>query len=254
LNVSTNDARQKDPYPEVPKFIADNEPIERQVLADSGVLIDANNVARINPALDDPTKINQIAVQAAVDGWNNLQTIVKPSLAVARGPAIKSSQSVKLSGNLATDYRFSQGPMAGLRLGVALNYRAGQIIGDRSGDSIPDPKNPLAAIPAPTASVYNYVYGTAYIKGTGTASYTVRFKEQRRFVPKTIQFNLTVDNLFRRHAPINGFTNVTNEASTAGVVLVPRNNDLNNPSRMSVPGNVTYLPPQNYTLSAKMDF
>jgi len=44
LNVSTNDSKQKDPYPEVPGFIASNEPILRQVLADAGVLIDADAV------------------------------------------------------------------------------------------------------------------------------------------------------------------------------------------------------------------
>lgn len=50
----------------------------RQMLEAMGIIIDANNRAYINPAMDDPTKIDQSKAQAAVDAWNLLSRENRP--------------------------------------------------------------------------------------------------------------------------------------------------------------------------------
>src|SRR5690606_12937621 len=59
VNGAKTDAAAIDSHVDAVKFIADNDALMRQILADGGVLIDpATNLAYIDPALNDPTKIN----------------------------------------------------------------------------------------------------------------------------------------------------------------------------------------------------
>ena len=99
-----------------------------------------------------------------------------------------------------------------------------------------------------------YLYSPAFYKTTGTASYTVRFKEVRRFFPKSVQLDLTIDNFLNRGAPVYGSSGTTSTAFSGAALLVPRNNDINNPSRVVATGNPTCLAPRNYMLSATMAF
>jgi hypothetical protein len=74
-------------------------------------------------------------------------------------------------------------------------------------------------------------------------------------VPKSIQFGLTVENLFGRKSPIYGYSSTGGQnVATNGVILVPDDGTLNDPSSYSAPGNFFYLNPRSFTLSATMNF
>lgn len=255
LNYATVDANVRDQYPDIIGFIKDRDTVLRQILTDAGVVIDAkNSQASITPALNDPTKINVIKVQTAADGWNTLQNTVVPNIAATNKAVLKQEGSVYRSGNLATDYRLHSGPIKGLRVGLGVNWRGGQILGNRGSDTIVDPNNPNNAIPDPAGGVDKYVYSKPFYKATGTLSYTYKLKEVRRYLPKTVQFDLAIDNLFNRGAPVYGSSGTTSTALSAATFIAPRNNDISNPSRVTIAGNPSYLPPRNYMLTARMDF
>lgn len=246
VNAGNTKAQVKDQYPDIIAYFQSQDAISRQILADAGVLIDTNNDARINPALNDPALINQQRVQAAVNGWNSLIDTVIPNT-TAQVPQ-ESQGSSRWVGNVAMDYRFQTGPLKGVRLGAGVNYRGGQVVGYRGSDTIRDPSNPAVAIDDPSVGPGDSVYAPSYYRGVASLSYTFRLKEGR-----SLQLDLNVDNLFNRRAPIYGSnggvigTNATN--------LRPRpGEDITSPARYTVPGNFTYLVPRNYTLSAKLNF
>jgi hypothetical protein len=216
----------------------------RQILADAGVLISAGNVASINPALNDPNLINQGRVNSAVNAWNNLQINTIPNLS-AQLPQLALG-SAEYVGNIATDYRFASGPVKGLRLGAGVNYRGGQVVGYRGSDTIRDPNDATRAIDDPTVNSGDAVIAPSYYKTVASLSYTFKFKKGR-----SLQLDINIDNVLNRREPVLGSSNA---ASGTGVtILVPRSG-LNNPERVTVPGNIFYLIPRNYTLSAKYNF
>jgi hypothetical protein len=53
-------------------YVKSQDIATRRMLEAMGIVIDANNRAYINPAMDDPTKIDVMKVSAAVDAWNLL--------------------------------------------------------------------------------------------------------------------------------------------------------------------------------------
>ena len=258
VNIGTNKALQKDVTPEVPGWIKDKDPLLRQILADGGILIDANRQAFINPALNDPTKVNVTRLQTSINGWNSwVNTTVPSILLTASTPSRQAGAGQggpQISGNVATDYRFSSGFLNGLRAGLAINYRGPQILGSMTGDTVADPNNPAKTIPAPYASATSYLWAGGYTKGTANFSYTYRIKEAKsRFAPRTIQFDLAIDNLFNLSKPI--MENSTTSNSTANsLVLAPRNNDISNIGVMSIPGSYNFQVPRNYMLTAKFNF
>ncbi len=246
LNAGNTKALVRDQYPDIIAYFKSQDAVSRQILADAGVLIDANNDASINPALNDPTKINQQRVQTAVNGWNSLIDTVIPNT-TAQVPQETNGNS-RWVGNLATDYRFQTGRLKGLRVGAGLNYRGGQVVGYRGSDTIVNPANPTTAIDDPTVGPGDSVYAPSYYRGVASLSYTFRLKEGR-----SVQVDLNIDNLFDRRAPIYGSnggvigTNATNLRPRPGETIA-------SPARYTVPGNFSYLIPRNYTLSAKLNF
>ena len=252
LNAGYTDANVRDQYPDIIAYIADRETISRQILTDAGVLIDARNRAAINPALNDPTRINQAKATAAVDGWNDLYDSFIPNLISAQPqPLVGSSRWV---GNIATDYRFRSGPLQGLRVGGGINYRGGQVVGYRGSDTIRNPANPALAIDDPTVDGSTPVFAPSYYKAVGSLSYTFKLKESgRKLRPKTVQFDLNVDNLLNRREPI--FANIGDTVGTGVTQSRPRlGEDITSPARRTVPGNFSYLIPRSFTLSAKLNF
>jgi outer membrane receptor protein involved in Fe transport len=245
LNAGYTDAKVRDQYPDIIVYFKTQDAISRQILADAGVLIDpATKRASINPAVDDPLRINQPRVSAAVSGWNSLIDSVIPN---TTGQVPQESQgNSKWVGNLATDYRIQSGPLKGLRVGAGVNYRGGQVVGYKGSDTIVDPANPANAIDDPTVGAGDSVYAPSYYKGVASLSYTFKLKRGR-----SLQVDFNIDNLFDRRTPIYGSsggvigTNATN--------LRPRT-DISSPARITVPGNFSYLIPRNYALSAKLTF
>ncbi|MDP3071679.1 MAG: TonB-dependent receptor plug domain-containing protein [Opitutaceae bacterium] len=244
LNAGNTKALVRDQYPDIIAYFKSQDAISRQILADAGILIDANNDAFINPALNEPTKINQQRVQAAVNGWNNLIDTVIPN---TTGLVPQESQgSSRWVGNLATDYRFQSGRLKGLRVGAGLNYRGGQVVGYRGSDTIVNPANPATAIDDPSVDAGTSVYAPSYYRGVASLSYSFKLKEGR-----SLQLDLNIDNLFNRRAPIYGSSGGV--VGTSATNLRPRT-DISSPARVTVPGNLSYLIPRNYTLSAKLNF
>lgn len=238
-------------FPDSIKYFGTQDATTRLILQDAGIIIDANNDARINLALDDPTKINQTNVQAAVDAWNTLQDVTIPGIIGRKDQ--QGGGGTPWTVNFASDYRFRTGPVRGLRVGLGVNYRSGAVVGYRTSDTIIDPNNPANAIDDPTVDESTTVFGNSNYKATGTLSYTYRFKESnRRIAPKTIQFDLIIDNLLNNREANYAFS--SSSATTAYTILVPRNRDYSHPARTTVAGTPTYFMPRNYMLSAKMSF
>ena len=251
FNVGKNRSLLSDQWPDSLSYFKSQEATARQVLQDAGILIDANNDARINPALDDPTKINQVKATAAVNAWNTLLDSTMPNIV---GQFQQQRQGVvPWIGNLATDYRFRNGLVRGLRVGLGVQYRSGMIVGYRGNDTIVDPSNPNAAIDDPAVDARTLVTGNANYKVTATLSYVYRFKENgSRFAPKTIQFDLNIDNVLNDREPIYGYSN--DSATTAYTFSSPRNGDWTQPARITLPGTPSYYAPRNFLLTAKMNF
>jgi hypothetical protein len=255
-NYATADYAAIDANVDLLAYFSYADPIVRQILADSGVVIDPKtNQASINPAVNDPTKINQTKVQAAANGWNTLVNTTIPTVTARTTQKVLQQQTVPWTANLATDYRFREGYIRGVRLGLGVNFRGPQVVGNRGGDTIRDPSNPNNRIDDPRYDATSWVWAKGYLSGTGTVSYTWRFKQPRQYFPKSIQFDLTIENLFGRKAPIYGYTSTGGQnVATNGVIPVPNDGTLNDPSSYSVPGNFFYLNPRNYTLSATLNF
>ncbi|MSU73292.1 MAG: hypothetical protein EXS43_13305 [Opitutus sp.] len=252
LNAGYTLAVQEKAQLDIIQFFKDNDAIMRQVLADSGVVIEVNNNAFINPAVDDPSRINQTKVLAAVTAWNNIQQSVLPNLASAKPR--ENGGNIRWKGNVATDYRFRTGPLKGLRVGGGAQYRGGQAVGYKGSDTIRDPNNPNKAIADPAGGPDAVLYGGGYIKAVASFSYTVKLKETgRALAPKTIQFDLNIDNLLDWKREIYG--SINDIVQTGNTFFRPRvGEDITSVARRTVPGAFGYLAPRNYTFSAKLNF
>ena len=254
VNAAKNEPVQKNVGPDVPAWLKEFDPTIRQIAADAGILIDPKNQASVNPAVNDPSKINVTRITASVTAFNNYYSTTVPQILADNSLVTLQTGGPSFTGNVATDYRFSSGWIKGLRAGVAINYRGRQILGNLLRSSIRDPNNPDNAILAPDGKATNYLWVGGYAKGTANFSYTVRLKEStRRMMPKSIQFDLSIDNLFDMKRPV--IENSTTGNSTANALqYVPRDNDVSNPGIMAVPGAYNFQPPRSYTLTAKLSF
>ncbi len=268
-NFGTNEARTKNQGQDVVQFFDASDAVVRQILEDGGIGINpANQQASIKAEFNDPTKINLERAQAAADAWNNLVNNVQP-LARSRPDKLNAVlQNVPWTANFATDYRFRQGKLAGLRAGLGVQMRGPQFVGSRGSDTGRDPANPNATVPylgggvygktgtKENTSAFEWVKAPGYTSVTGTLSYTVRLKEARKFMPKSVTFDLSIENLNGRDSPIYGFTS-TGGQNTNGTNFVPNDGPeaiTSDPSRKSVPGNFSYLNPRSFTLTARMEF
>jgi outer membrane receptor protein involved in Fe transport len=268
-NYGTNDAKTKNQGKDVLEYFDYADPLARQILEDGGIAINpANNQAAIKPEFNDPSKINLERAEAAVTAWNNLVNTVQPSARARPDKLNAVLQNVPWTANFATDYRFRRGVFNGLRAGIGIQMRGPQFVGNRSGDTARNPNNPATTVPylgggvygpagtKENTSAFEWVKSAGYTSVTGTMSYTVRLKESRRLIPKTVTFDLSIENLNGRDSPIYGFTS-TGGQNTNGTNFVPNDGPeaiTSDPSRKSVPGNFFYLNPRNFTLSARMDF
>lgn len=245
LNAGYTDAERRDQSPDLIEYFKDSDTVTRQILNDAGVIIGADDVAFIDPALDNPTLINQGRVQAAVNAWNNLQQFIIPNIS-AQIPVTRNSTS-EWVGNLATDYRFRRGPLSGLRVGGGVNYRGGQVVGNLGNDTIRDPNNPNVAIDDPTVDAGTALIAPSYFKVVASLSYTFKLQNNR-----TLQLDLNIDNVLNRRKPIyiNGGLGNQNETYSAPRV----GEDITSPARRTVPGQYSYLTPRNFTVSAKLNF
>src|SRR5262249_34505396 len=146
-NAAYTRAWQSDAFPDSRAYAAAHDAVTRQILADAGVLINSSNVASIDPAVNNPSRINVGAVTNGVNAWNSLQSSVFPNRVTGRQ---KLAGSVEQTANLGTDYQFREGRLKGFSAGFGLHYRGRMVVGYRGADTIVSPTNATAAIDDPS--------------------------------------------------------------------------------------------------------
>ncbi len=218
-------------YPDVKAYIDKNMALFKQIAADAGVLIDANNVASVDLSIP----INQRSPDAtnATNAFNN---IIAFRQNIIEGKRLSQDQPIV---NVFGDYTIQEGRLRGLRGGLGVRYRGKQIIGSRGSDTIASPTNPLVAIDDPKVDAYTPVYTpNDYYIVTATASYTWRFKSRRE-----VQANLVINNLLNDRGP--QYSSIAQTASA----LRPKGGDYTSPARETVPISFALKQPISYSLT-----
>jgi outer membrane receptor for ferric coprogen and ferric-rhodotorulic acid len=232
LNAATPRAYQANAYSDTRAYLKENDATLRQILADGGVKIDANNSAYVDPAV--PVNQRTPDAAAAAQAWNDLQTI-QNSFITGRQ---RITRLVETTANVFTDYRFAEGRLRGLRIGGGLNYRGREIIGYRGADTIVNPTNSKLAIDNPNASPTDPVYRKPYTLAIMSLGYERRLSRGLR-----LSLDLKIENLFNIDPVL--YYNTT---------LRPPNGDLTTPARVATPYQFSLLAPRNYTLTASLRF
>jgi hypothetical protein len=244
FNVANTRGTQKEIAPDSRAFIVAKDAVARQILADAGVLISSTNVATINPAVNDPTRINQGAVNNAVNAWNTLQTTTIPNLVTG---AQKLAGATDYTSNLGTDYTIREGKLKGLSAGFGVHYRGKMVVGYRGADTIVNPANPLTAIDDPSVDAYTPVYSKPHTTADARFGYSWKLANRR-----TLALNLNIQNLLNNTTPIY-FVNLPG-GQTTNTILRNRNADVTSPAVYTVPAGFSYRTPINWTLTARLDF
>ncbi|MSU50712.1 MAG: hypothetical protein EXS37_16765 [Opitutus sp.] len=226
-NAARAEASQTNAYADSRAYLEQNDAALRQILADAGVTIGANNQAALNAAAS-PEAPNAAA------GWNNLQAFKS---AVITGKQ-KVNRLPKMTANAFVDYTFPSGRLRGLTIGAGVNYRGREIIGNYGADLMVNPANPTQAIDNPALGPLDYVYGSSYYTGTLTAGYRLRMSNSA-----SLALNLRVDNVFDYKDP-----------RYYNTVLRPPGGDLGSFARVTTPYQFFYLTPRNFTLTATLRF
>lgn len=228
-NLGVPKVRQFNYFTDTWTYLRTHEATLRQIALDAGATIDANNFATTTL-----TSAQARDAAVAASAWNALQT-----WKLANDPARKTTNSTyRYTANLYTDYRFADGRLRGLRLGAGVQYRSRIEIGNRAGDTIVNPANPLAAIDDPAVDGDTPVYMKPWYLVTATASYQWRLTGAR-----TLSLDLRVSNLLNLRDPIYN-----------GTSLRPPGGDLRSPARVSGGGTHYYLDPRTVSLSSRFTF
>jgi len=208
-------------YPDTLAYINTNMALFKQIAQDAGVLIDASDVARVDPSV--PVNQRSPDVQAAVDTYNQIinfqRTWSGASSDINDSPA---------NGNVFGDYTFGSGMLRGVRLGAGVNWRGRRAVGNRGADTMANPAynpalpvsaaNPLA-VDNPAVGPADTVWAPARTTVTATANY--RWKWRGR----DFQANLVINNLLNDQAIVY-----------TGTSLRPKNGDYTSPAREAVLG------------------
>lgn len=228
-NLGIPKVRQLNFFTDTWAYIREHEATLRQIALDAGATFDANNFATTRLTAGEARD-----AATAATAWNALQTWKQANAQDRR----TISNTYKFTSNLYTDYRFDTGRLKGLRLGVGVQYRSRIEIGNRVGDTIVNPANPLTAIDDPQVNEDTPVYMQPWYLVTATANYTWRLAKQR-----TVSLDLRVSNLLDFRDPIYN-----------GASLRPPGGNLASPARVSGGGVHYYLDPRTVSLSARLSF
>ncbi|MDP1580345.1 MAG: hypothetical protein Q8M02_08705 [Candidatus Didemnitutus sp.] len=213
-------------------YLAQNEAILKQIVLDAGVLIDANNAATVDVSI--PVANRSPDASAAATAWNNIVQFK----ATNSPTAVNTSDQPKFTSNIFTDYRFTSGFMRNIRIGGGVQYIGRTAIGNRGGDTIINPTNPLTAIDDPAVDATTRVYRDAFYTVTGTLGWQYKFKNRQ-----TLDLHLKVGNLLGN-----------NDLIYVGAGLRAPNGDIRRPDRTTVPTTFTYRQPRSYNLGATLTF
>ena len=232
LNTARSQAYQENAFPQTLAWVKEKDPVLRQIVADTGVLIDARNVASVDTSI--PVAGRSPSVNTCVQNWNDLQTLVNNFVTGRQ----KIARLTETTANLFSDYTIREGRAKGLKLGAGVNYRGRQVLGFRGTDTIADPANPIAAVDNPKVDAYSYVYSEPYYLVTATAGYSWKFKKRTQ-----VSLNLRIDNLLNEDGVL--YYNTT---------LRPVAGNLTSPARTTTPNAYSYQTPRRYNLSCTLRF
>lgn len=176
--------------------------------------------------------------QNAINNWTNLQNSLKNLANLSAPQKVRGLRAV--TARAYARYRFVQGPLRGLNVGLGATYYGRQIIGTRAADSItvyhPTTNAPSTA-DNPAVGPNDYVYSRAYTLYNLTLAYT------RKLGPRyAVTVNLAVNNLLDYDKPIH-----------TGVGQVPAESTAL-PSRVTVPLAYYYATPRSFTLATSLKF
>lgn len=232
LNAARAEAYQENPFPQTLAWLSQKDAVLRQIVADTGVLIDARNVATVDATI--PTANRSPSANTCAQNWNSLQDLVRNFVTGKQ----KIARVTEATANLFSDYTFRSGWAKGLKLGAGLNYRGRQVLGFRGTDTVADPANPAAAIDDPNVNAYSCVYSDPYYLVTASAGYSWRLLKRTQ-----VSLNLRVDNVLNEDQVL--YYNTT---------LRPVGGNLSSPARTTTPNAYAYQVPRRYNLSCTLRF
>lgn len=218
-------------FPDAIKYLDATFPTLKQIVIDTGGLVDANNVASINSAI--PVNDRSPDVSGAVNAYNRL--------IVSRAGFVTGRQLTQYqpNANIFTDYTMGSGRLRGLRFGAGVQWRGRQIVGNRAADTIVNPANSVTAVDDPKVNAYTPVYSPeSYYTVVATAAYTFRLEKRRE-----LSFNLRVNNVLNDRGPIY---------SSGSTALRPLKGDYTSPARETVPNIFALKQPISFNLSATL--
>jgi outer membrane receptor for ferric coprogen and ferric-rhodotorulic acid len=228
-NLGLPKVKQYNYFTDTWSYIREHETTLRQIALEAGAVIDANNVASTTLPASEARD-----AASAVAGWNSLQ-----AWKLSNDPNRRTTNTTyKFTTNLYTDYRFAEGRLKGLRVGAGVQYRSKIEIGNRAGDTIVNPANPLVAIDDPAVDVNTPVYMAPWYLVTATLGYQLRVGGNR-----TVNFDLRVSNLLDFRDPIYN-----------GASLRPQGGDIRSPARVSGGGTHYYFDPRTISFSTRVSF
>jgi len=230
MNYALPENYSNNRYPETLAYWAANKDTIKQIVSDTGAVIDATTNFASNPGILTSVSPD---ITSAISNWNSMQTFI--STAEANAPVV--STAYKYTANIYTDYKFATGVLKNLRVGGGVQFRSKIQLGNRGSDTIVNPANPAQAIDDPSVDASTPVYMDAWHMVTATVGYEIRLQNNMR-----LGLNLNVSNLLDRTDQIYN-----------GAGLRPRNGDITIPARvMSMVG--YYPDPRTFRLTARLSF
>ncbi len=232
VNLGLPKVYEENGFRDLKRYFGTNDATFRQIMADTGALIDASGNATVNNAI--PINDRSPDVNGAVNSWNTLTALRRNIIDNRR--LIQDQPSL----NVFTDYTLGVTRLKGLRLGGGVQYRGKQIIGNRGADTVVNPANPLTAIDDPAVDAYTPVYSPAsYYTVVATLGYSLRLEKRRE-----LRFDLRVNNVLNDQGPLYS-------VSTA---LRPKGGDLTSPARETVANIYAYKQPVSVNLTTTLRF
>jgi len=230
MNYALPENYSNNRYPETQAYWSANKATLRQIVLDTGAVIDATTNQASNPGIATSASPD---ITTAISNWNSIQTLISTS--EANAPVV--STAYKYTANIYTDYKFSKGMLKNLRVGGGVQFRSKIRLGNRGSDTIVNPANPTQAIDDPSVDANTPVYMDAWHIISATVGYEMKLRHNLR-----LGLSLNVSNLLNRTDPIY-----------TGTGLRPLNGDINSPARVT--SRVGYNPdPRTFRLTARLNF
>jgi hypothetical protein len=214
-------------------YLEKNRDNFKVILQDVGGRVDASNLATVDPAI--PADQLSPDTNTAVAAYNTIFTAYN-NLNIARTTGT-NQPLYKLFG----DYTIQAGKAKGLRMGLGVQYRGREVLGNRGADTIVDPANPTRAIDDPSRSIL-----TPLMSPKGDATVTSTFGYLWRFNKRAVQLNLVINNLLNDRSIY--WTTSTN--GTATTAQRPREGNYASPARETVPVGFGLKRPIDFNVSA----